>query len=381
MFLRVLPLVLALLGLLPPSVAAFETSARVVLVMDYDTGTVLLSKNADEPLPPASMSKLMTLNMIFEAIEDGRLALDDTFRVSAKASQKGGSKMFAREGARIRIDDLIQGVIVQSGNDACIVLAEGLSGSEAEFVKQMNRRARELGLSGSTFANATGWPGEGQKMSARDLVFMARRLIKEFPQYYHYFAQESFTWEGIVQNNRNPLLALGIGADGLKTGHTEEAGYGLVGSAMQDGRRVVFMLGGMDSSATRTSEGERIARWAFREFAMKTLFTTGQSIDNVKVWLGETDQVEMILPEDISLLLPLSDLDKITAEYTFMDTVNAPVKSGQILGTLTISIPDRAPLSYPLVAATPVEAGGFVERIKAAIDLLLIKIRAKTAAL
>ncbi len=379
--LRILPVLLAILGFLAMPAHAFETTARQALVMDYDTGTVLFAKDADKSLPPASMSKLMTLTLVFEALEDGRISLDDTFRVSAKAAQKGGSKMFVREGSRVRVDDLLQGVIVDSGNDACIVLAEGLAGSEAEFVKQMNLRARELGMNGSNFANSTGWPGEGQRMSARDLVFLARRMIKEFPQYYHYFAQESFTWEGITQTNRDPLLTMDIGADGLKTGHTEEAGYGLVGSAVQNGRRVVFMLGGMQSSAERASEGERVTRWAFREFAMKTLFKANQAIDTVKVWLGDRDTVEMILPEEISLLLPLSDLDKITAEYTFMDTVKAPVKGGQELGVLKIDIPGRDPLAYPLVAADSVAAGGFVERVKAAADLLLMKIRAKTAEL
>lgn len=376
MILRFFIAVFALTSLLIQPVFALETTARSALVIDYNTGTVLLSKNADVPMPPASMSKLMTLNMIFEALEDGRLTLEDTFRVSAKASQKGGSKMFVREGARVRVEDLIRGVIVQSGNDACIVLAEGLSGTEDEFAKRMTQRAHELGMTNSNFVNSTGWPDPGQEMSAEDLVFLAARLIEKFPQYYTYFSEESFTWENIVQNNRNPLLGLGIGADGLKTGHTEEAGYGLVGSAVSDGRRIVFMIGGLDSSLARSTEAERIARWAFREFEMKTLFKAGETVDSANVWLGAENSVEMALSNDIELLLPLGDLDKITAHYTYTDPVEAPIRAGQKLGDLIIMIPNSDPMHFPLTALTSVEAGGFMERISAATDILIRRIRA-----
>ena len=379
MILRFFIAVLAFTGLLLQPAFALETTARSALVIDYNTGTVLLSKNADTPMPPASMSKLMTMNTIFEALEGGRLTMEDTFRVSAKASQKGGSKMFVREGARVRIEDLIRGVIVQSGNDACIVLAEGLSGTEAEFAKRMTQRARELGMMNSNFVNATGWPDPGQEMSAEDLVFLAKRLIEKFPQYYGYFAEESFTWENIVQNNRNPLLGLGIGADGLKTGHTEEAGYGLVGSAVSDGRRIIFMIGGLDSSLARSTEAERIARWAFREFEMKTLFTAGETVDSANVWLGAEKSVEMALSSDIELLLPLESLNEITAHYTYTDPVEAPIRAGQKLGELIIMIPDSDPMSFPLTALTSVEAGGFVERISAAADILLRRIRTATS--
>jgi D-alanyl-D-alanine carboxypeptidase (penicillin-binding protein 5/6) len=348
-------------------------------VIDYNTGTVLLSKNADVPLPPASMSKLMTLNLIFEALDDGRLTLEDTFRVSAKASQKGGSKMFVREGARVRIEDLIRGVIVQSGNDACIVLAEGLSGTEDEFAKRMTQRARELGMMNSNFVNATGWPDPGQEMSAEDLVFLATRLIEKFPQYYGYFSEETFTWENIVQNNRNPLLSLGIGADGLKTGHTEEAGYGLVGSAVSDSRRIIFMIGGLDSSLARSTEAERITRWAFREFEMKTLFKAGVPVDSANVWLGAEKSVEMALSSDVELLLPLESLNEITAHYTYTDPVEAPIRAEQNLGELIIMIPGTDPMHFPLTALTSVEAGGFAERISAAADILLRRIRAATS--
>ncbi len=379
MILRFFIAVCALTSLMLQPSFALETTARSALVVDYNTGTVLLSKNADAPMPPASMSKLMTLNMIFEALEDGRLTLEDTFRVSAKASQKGGSKMFVREGARVRIEDLIRGVIVQSGNDACIVLAEGLSGTEDEFAKRMTQRARELGMLNSNFVNSTGWPDPGQEMSAEDLVFLATRLIEKFPQYYGYFAEETFTWENIVQNNRNPLLSLGIGADGLKTGHTEEAGYGLVGSAVSDGRRIIFMIGGLDSALARSTEAERIARWAFREFEMKTLFKADEPIDSANVWLGAEKSVGMALSNDVELLLPLESLAEITAHYTYTDPIEAPIRAGQKLGDLIVMVPGSDPMYFPLSAITSIEAGGFAERISAAADILLRRIRTATS--
>lgn len=379
MILRFFIAVFTLASLLLQPASALEIAAKSAFVMDFNTGTVLLSKNADEPFPPASMSKLMTLNLVFEALADGRLSLDDTFLVSAEAAQKGGSKMFVREGARVRIEDLIRGVIVQSGNDACIVLAEGLSGTEDEFARRMTARARELGMMNSNFVNATGWPDPGQEMSAKDLVFLATRLIKVFPQYYGYFAEETFTWENIVQNNRNPLLGLGIGADGLKTGHTDEAGFGLVGSAVSEGRRVVFMIGGLDSSLGRSTTAERIVRWAFRNFELKTLFKEGEPIGSANVWLGAEKSVEMALDSDLELLLPLESLGEVTATYTYTDPIEAPISVGQQLGELIITIPDSEPMTFPLTALTSVEAGGFLERIYAAGDILLRRIRTATS--
>ena len=379
MILRLITAALTATFVLVQSAFALETTARTALVIDYNTGTILLSKNADQPLPPASMSKLMTLNLIFEALDDGRLTLEDTFHVSANAAQKGGSKMFAREGTRVRIEDLIRGVIVQSGNDACIVLAEGLAGTEEAFARQMTERAADLGMTQSNFVNSTGWPDPGQLMSAEDLVFLAARLIEEFPQYYGYFAEESFTWENITQNNRNPLLGLGIGADGLKTGHTEEAGYGLVGSAVNDGRRIIFMIGGLDSALARSTEAERLARLAFREFKMKTLFKAGQVVEQVEVWLGADDTVDIAFETDVELLLPLGKLRNIEAHYTYTNHIQAPVFAGQTLGELVVTVPDYAPMTFPLTAVNSVESGGFFERVKAATDILLRRIRATTS--
>ena len=323
MLLRALTLLLTLFSL---PVFALETTARAAMVIDYDTGIVLLAKNEDEPLPPASMSKLMTLNMVFEALEDGRLTLDEELPVSERAMSYGGSTMFLNTRDRVSVEDLIRGVIVLSGNDACVVLAEALAGSEEEFARRMTERAQELGMLNSTFANSNGWPDDNQRMSARDLVFLARRLIKEFPQYYPYFAETEFGFdERAPQNrfNRNPLLALNIGADGLKTGHTIEAGYGLVGSAIRDGRRVVMMITGMESEAARESEAERLINWAFREFTQRTLFNAGTRLAEAEVWLGTAPNVGLTLQEDVSLLLPFQQLNNISAQVRYTGPIAA----------------------------------------------------------
>ncbi|MFT7027784.1 MAG: D-alanyl-D-alanine carboxypeptidase (penicillin-binding protein 5/6), partial [Paracoccaceae bacterium] len=250
-FARAALLPAALLAALSHPAAAFDTRARAALMVDMQTGAVLLEKNADDRIPPASMSKLMTLDMVFEALKAGRLSLDDEFRVSARAYQFGGSMMFLREGDRVRISDLLRGVIVQSGNDAAVVLAEGLGGTETAFADRMNERAAEMGMTASHFSNSNGWPDPEQFMSARDLVTLTGRIITDYPDLYQMFAEREFEWEGVNQRNRNPLLGLGLGVDGLKTGHTSEAGFGMVGSAIRDGRRIVFMFGGLDTDRAR----------------------------------------------------------------------------------------------------------------------------------
>ncbi len=369
--------VLSVLAAFPAQ--ALETAARAAMVIDYDTGTVLLAKNADEPLPPASMSKLMTLNMVFEALEAGRITLDEKFAVSASAVAVRGSSMFLNTRDRISVDDLIKGVIVLSGNDAAVVLAEGLAGTEAEFARQMTVRARELGMMNSTFVNATGWPGEGQMMSARDLVFLARRLIKVFPQYYGYFSIREFPFDGRTPDNRfnrNPLLALDIGADGLKTGHTDEAGFGLVGSAVRGGRRVIVMITGMESAAARSSEAERLMSWAFREFSMNTIFEGETEIARADVWLGQEDEVGMALAEDVSLLLSYRTLPNIKANVVFEGPVEAPVAKGDELGRLVVEVPEREVMEFPLIATADVAEAGFLDRFKAAFNILKARVLA-----
>jgi len=383
-------LLLAVLLTVPPAwVAAqtaagtgFNTRARAAWVFDHSAGMVLMAKNADVPIPPASMSKLMTLDLIFEALRDGRVSLDDTFRVSAKAHAMGGSKMFLREGERVSLRNLIHGIIVDSGNDACITVAEGLAGTEAAFVKQMNDRAKALGMTNSSFGNATGWPNPKQRMSVRDLGFLARRMITEFPQYYPFFSVKQFTWSGITQKNRDPLLGVIPGADGLKTGHTQESGYGLVGSAKQGGRRVTFVVAGLDSVRARAQEGERVLNWAFRQFSQKTIATKGTVIAEANVWLGATPRVGLALPKDLTLLLPAMVQDNgLKAEVDYSGPLHAPIKKGQKVATLVIEMPGFAPIRRPLVAARAVARGGVSVRMRAAAIILLRQLAGKVQAL
>ncbi|WP_112323168.1 D-alanyl-D-alanine carboxypeptidase family protein [Oceanibium sediminis] len=350
--------------------AALDTSARAALVVDHATGTVLLSKNAELPLPPASMSKLMTLNMLFEALKDGRLELSDTFRVSTKAWQMGGSKMFLREGNEVSVEDLIHGIIVQSGNDACVVVAEGLAGSEEAFALRMTQRARELGMMDSVFANSTGWPHPDHRMTAEDLVTLATRLINEFPQYYPFFAETSFTWDGIEQQNRNPLLGLNVGADGLKTGHTEEAGYGLVGSAMQEGRRVTFMVTGLDSARERLVESERLINWAFREFASREVYAPGTTIAEADVWVGARATVPLVSDGGVMAVIPWTQADNLTARVEYDGPLKAPIAAGDVVAELVLSVPEIGETRYPLQAGAAVAEGGFVKKLEASARIL-----------
>ena len=357
----------------------FDTSAGAAYVLDVPTGTVLLEKNADEPLPPASMSKLMTLYMAFEAIKDGRLGRDDMLPVSEHAASYGGSSMFLDTTDRVSVEDLLRGVIVLSGNDASAVLAEALSpdGTEAGFARLMTERARELGMNNSTFKNSNGWPAEGHEMSMHDLGILAEHLIVDFPTYYPLFAEQEFTFDGRVPSNsrnRNPILGLGIGADGLKTGHTEAAGYGLVGSAKQDGRRVIFVLSGMDSTAERAQEAERVVNWAFRQFAEREIGSAGTRIAVADVWMGETREVGLALAEDLSLLVPVTQRGDLQAQVRFDGPIEAPITQGQTLGDLVITLDGMPEMRVPLVAETSVARGGFVPRMRTATQVLMGKI-------
>ena len=360
--------VIAGLATLPAN--ALDTAARSAMVVDMSSGAVLLEKNVDAPLPPASMSKLMTLNMVFEALQQGRLSLDEKFRVSVKAWKMGGSKMFVREGDRIRIEDLVRGVIIHSGNDACVVLAEGLAGSEDAFAKRMTDRALELGMKNSTFANATGWPHPKHRMSARDLIFLSQRMIEEFPEYYHYFAETDFTWDKIKQNNRNPLLYLDIGADGLKTGHTEEAGYGLVGSAIRGDRRIAFIISSLDSSKSRSVESERLTTWAFREFKTGKIANAGQIVGEAEVWIGDADTVPLAPKDDVIATAPFGELDKMKVTVRYDGPIEAPIALGQPIAELIVESPGLPAVSTPLVAAAAVERGGLISRVTAAVTTL-----------
>ena len=356
--------------------AAFDTSAKAAFVLDQSTGTVLLEKNADIPLPPASMSKLMTLYVAFEAIRDGRLKLDERLPVSNHAMSYKGSTMFLDTTDRVTVEDLLRGIIVLSGNDACAVIAEALSpdGTEAGFAAYITERGKEMGMTQSVFKNSNGWPAKGHVMSMRDLAILANRLILDFPEYYPMFAETEFKFDGRApQNtrNRNPLLRLDIGADGLKTGHTQEAGYGLVGSAQQGDRRVVFVLSGIDSTARRAEEAEAIVLWSFRNFAEKTVVKAGQAITEAEVWDGRERSVTLVPKADLRVLVPTLRTKSVSAEAVHMGPIRAPVKQGQVLGELVVTPDGLAEVRLPLVADRDIARGGFMDRVGAAAGYLL----------
>jgi len=354
---------------LPTQIIAFETSAKAAYIIDLKTNAVLLSKNSDEPMPPASLSKLMTLNMVFEALEDGRLSLDDKLPVSRHAEKYKGSTMFLTTRHRPTVKELIMGVVVLSGNDASAVLAEALSpdGTENGFANLMTRRAKQLGMNNSTFGNSNGWPHPKQLMSAKDLAIIAARIINEYPDYYTYFAQREFTYDGITQPNRNPLLKLGLGADGLKTGWTQRAGYGIVGSALQDGRRVVFVLTGIKSPKIRAREAEKINNWVFRQFTEKKLFNAGDLLHMAPVHLGKKNLVRVTVNEDLMGLIPSMMDGEIKAEIIYKSPIKAPITEGQEIGEIIITIPSLVSFSKPIIAAESIEDGGFFARLKFAL--------------
>nr|WP_245815136.1 D-alanyl-D-alanine carboxypeptidase family protein [Shimia gijangensis] len=357
-------------------VAAFETKAKAAFVMDQGTGTVLLSKNADEPLPPASMSKLMTLFMAFEAVRDNRLSMEEHLSVSQHAMNYGGSTMFLDTTDKVKVADLLRGIIVLSGNDACAVIAEALSpdGTEAGFARLMTRRARQLGMDNSTFVNSNGWPAPGHRMSMRDLAILANLLITDFPEFYPMFAEQEFAFDGRSpgnSRNRNPLLGLGVGADGLKTGHTSEAGYGLVGSAMQGDRRVIFVISGLESAQARAEVSEQIVNWSFRQFTETTIVRKGDRLGEAGVWMGKDLRVPLVSDEDVTILLPVLGSDNVPAEIIYHGPVQAPIVEGQEMAKLVIRPEGLPEIQVPLVAERSVPNGGFGVRLKTAATVLM----------
>ena len=354
-----------------PPVSAIETTAREAFLIDATTGRVLLDKNSDVSMPPASMSKIMTIYMVFERLKDERLALDDELLVSEKAWRMGGSKMFVEVGTTVRVEDLLRGVIVQSGNDACIVLAEGLSGTEEAFAEEMTRKAREIGLTGSSFANATGWPDPNQRMTARDLATLARRIIEDFPEYYHYYAETEFTYGGIRQMNRNPLLYKSLGADGLKTGHTEEAGYGLTASVVQGDRRIILVLNGLGSQKARSEESARLIGWALREYDNYTLFKPGETVDEAPVWLGEAANVPLVMPEGVTVTLSRKARRDMRVTVVYDAPIPAPLRAGQEVAKLVVNAPGEAPVEFPLMAGADVERLGIFGRVTTSLQYLV----------
>lgn len=359
---------------------ALDTPATHVYLVDTTTNAVLMNKNGDAPMAPASMSKLMTLFMVFERLQDGRLSLDDKFYVSENAWRKGGAKtggstMFLEPSMRVRVEDLIRGIIVQSGNDACIVVAEALAGSEESFAQEMTDKARELGMTGSTFKNSTGWPNPEHRLTAHDLARLAQLTAERFPEYYHYYSEQSFVFNGIKQSNRNPLIYKDMGADGLKTGHTQESGYGLTASAVRnDGgkdRRLILVVNGLSSKKMRSTESERLLEWGFREFGNYALFKAGDVVTDASVWLGQKASVPLIIENDLTLTLPKRARREMKVKVSFEGPVPAPLHKGQRIGTLSITAPDVTPVEIPLLAGEAVEQLGLVGRLGAALDYIL----------
>ncbi len=353
------------------SASAFETTASEAILIDESTGTVLFEKNADAITFPSSMTKLMTVYLIFERLADGSLSLDDTLPVSEKAWRMGGSKMFVEVDTRVSIADLIRGIVVQSGNDATIVVAEGLAASEEAFAREMSEKARELGMLSTSYRNASGWPDPEHVTTVRDLAILARATIENFPEYYGFYSETQFTFSDIEQSNRNPLLYAGIGADGLKTGHTEAAGYGLVGSAIQGDRRLIVVVNGLDSSQARASESKRILEWGFREFETYDLFAAGETVEEAEVWLGESERVPLVLDEDLELTLSRASRRDMTVRVLYEGPIPAPIAEGTPIASLIIESPEMVTVERTLLAGANVGELSFMSHLAASIGYLV----------
>ncbi|WP_367718798.1 D-alanyl-D-alanine carboxypeptidase family protein [Nitratireductor sp. GISD-1A_MAKvit] len=355
----------------------FETRARQAFLVDAATGTVLFSKNADERIPPASLAKLMTMEVVFHAIKSGRLSLEDTFYVSENAWRTGGavsgtSTMFAEIKSSVPLEALIQGVVVQSANDGCIIIAEGMAGSEENFAKLMTERARAIGLENSNFVNSTGLPAEGQHVTMRDLVKLAIHLWREYPEFYKYYAQESFTWNKILQRNRNPLLRMNIGADGLKTGYTEASGYAIVGAVSRNGRRLFAALSGLDSENERAEESRKLLDWGIRAFEKLEVFSAGETIGHVAVFGGEKSELAVRADGPIAIFRPIINSDRLLARIVYEGPVPAPIEEGTRIGTLKVWIGETLSQETPLYAAESIGKGDLSDRALDAVGELLI---------
>jgi D-alanyl-D-alanine carboxypeptidase (penicillin-binding protein 5/6) len=350
---------------------AFETLGKQAILLDATTNTVLFSKNPDELMTPSSMSKIMTVYKLFERIKDGGLSLTDTFRVSEKAWRKGGSKMFVALKSRVKVEDLIRGIVVQSGNDAAIVVAEGLSGSESAFADSLNVTAKKLGMTKSNFVNASGWPDPGHETTARDLATLTNATIKNFPNFYHYYNEKVFTYNGIKQPNRNPTIYRNIGADGLKTGHTEAGGYGLTASAIRKNRRLILVINGLPSKKSRRTEPEKLLDWGFREFNNYTLYKAGETVIKAKVWMGERGSIPLLIEKDLILTMPRKARRGMKVTVAMKTPASAPIQKGQVLAMLKIKIPNQKNIELPLVSYTSVGQLGLFSRLGKAVEYLL----------
>ena len=343
------------------------TAAKFARLEDYDTGAALFDKAGEEPMAPASMSKLIVAEIVFREIKEGRLTLDTKFHVSEYAWRTGGahahgSAMFLAVKSDVRVEDLLRGLIIQSGNDAAIVLAEGIGGSEQNFAAMMNRRAAELGLAHSHFTNAWGRSDADERSSARDLASLARHLIRDYPEFYHFFGEKDFTWNKIHQLNRNPLLTMNIGADGLKTGDTAESGFGLVGSATQEGQRLILVVNGYKTAGERAEDARKILNWGFRAFDVRTFYQPGDVVGRAEVYGGDAESVELTPQAPVKAFVPKVGADKLTAKIVYSGPLAAPVAAGRKVGELRIYQGDALMLEAPLETKAAVAQGALTRR-------------------
>jgi D-alanyl-D-alanine carboxypeptidase (penicillin-binding protein 5/6) len=356
----------------PPAAApkkdeSFQTSIPAAIVLDPDSDSVMFEKNGDQPVAPASLAKLMTLEFVFNEIKQGRVKLDDEYIISENAWRKGGapshgSTMFAALHSRVKVSDLIQGIIVDSANDACIAVAEALAGNEITFGAMLTKRAHEIGLDNSTFTNATGLSDPNLRVTVRDMAKLARHIIQTYPDFYPYFALRDFTWDNIRQENRNPLLGMGIGADGLKTGETSEAGFNLVGSAVLDDLRLIVVVTGAKSDKERSDEAKKLFDLGFHGFEARVVFAEGQTIGEAKVFGGDQSYVPLIAPGTIRVMMPRNTNDRLLARIVYNGPVPAPVSKGQVIGKLKVWRGDNLALEVPLQAADDVGTGTMSQR-------------------
>lgn len=356
---------------LPAQAATVDTIAKQAILIDTTTDTVLMEKAADERMPTSSMSKMMTAYLVYDALRDGRITLDTKFPVSKKAWQTGGSKMFVQINDTIRVEDLLRGLLIQSGNDAAVVLAEGLAGSETAFADRMNEMAKKLGMNASHFVTSNGLPDPEHYSTARDLAILAERMISDFPQYYRYDGEREFTWNKIKQGNRNPLLYRDMGVDGIKTGHTDSGGYGLTASGIRDDRRLILVVNGLPSMQARADEGARLLEWGWSQFRLYPLFKAGATVDEATVWLGTEDKVPVTVAQDLAMTLQPADFDKMTVTARFQEPIEAPIAKGQVLGELDIAPPEGPVRKVPLVAAQDMPEASIFRTLGMKLGLLL----------
>ncbi len=354
----------------------YQTKAKQALLLDADTGTILFAKEADAQIPPASLAKIMTMEVVFNQLKNNKLSLTDNFFVSENSwrnggANSGGSTMFAKLNSEIPLEDLIKGVIIQSANDGAMIIAEGLGGSEAAFANLMNERARTIGLNNSVFVNATGLPAEGQYVSIRDLAKLARHVITEYPNYYRYYSEPEFEWNKINQRNRNPLLRMKIGADGMKTGFTEASGYAIVGSAKRDGQRLIAVLSGMESKKQRAEEARKILDWGFRAFEKVALFEDKQVLGQASVYGGVKSGVDVVGKGPVEIYLPIGNRDKLRARIVYKGPLMPPVEEGAQVASLKVWIGDELSQEIDLYAGETVEKGGLKRQAVDALKELL----------